>query len=317
MTYTHRYPPKYSFPDNYGELSPEDQVIAMNQFKENMREYDRYRSQLGKLHNFLLGDLAVRSDNYYTGTKRGGNPTQLFYLLSNELYWQSTRDKEVTFSKSDGLLVISVPVEILESVKKEKPAPLGLLRDALDDHCASLLSIQEVTKEQLMDPSWLENQNVQSAQLKLYLSYLKKICAFKQELQVKDKAYDEYSKIFEKETNALKKKYLEEIGLTEEEEKACFVLGSTFNTHPVYKPQLSKIGKRRSKVMDALFSEEDKNLLKTVNVMPSFVTILTMRLVNIEFLVKYSLDDYVGNDKFDSLKIKLSAEDIEKNSDDE
>lgn len=291
------------YPDNFDQLSPEEASKVI----EEMNAREAYRRQLDKVSNFLLGDLAVRENNQHTGTERGGNPSQLFHLLSHTLEWLSTKNETASVDLKDGILTINVPEKILEDVKKDRPAELGVVRDALDTHYVSLPNVQEISFKELMDPSWVESQGNLTPELKVYLSYLKKIVALRAEFGIKNSVLDNFSLICQKDKDLVKEKFLAEIGLTEEQLDGCELLDGTFNTHPAFGEEVRKISERERQLTKDLFSEADVRLLKTITIMPSYITILTMRCLSIDYIIKFCLDDYVDNEKYDKVKVKVKV----------
>lgn len=270
-------------------------------------------------------DLAVRNDNNHVGSKLGGNPSQLFWLLTHNVIIRSGSKFHFDMGKDH-------PPQVVLYCPNEK-VPFLEMRRALNEYYENQADKKEVTIEQLTNLSFLKDIQNPTTEIKLLMRSLEITGSVKTWLIMKRKVNSILSASFARETDALKKELQEELGLPEnyffrkehrdydramkdaleddsiktihsslDEDRASMhdkdhrILNTMLAEHPIYAPKFNAIKKRQEQMEQALLSQEELNKLVLLGAMPEHIFTLAVRSsIGIDVIVALDLDEKIGS----------------------
>lgn len=262
-------------------------------------------SELEDIFNKLKSELSVRETNAHVGCGMGGDPSQLFFLMSRKEVWlQYNNDTVCVIPWGDDKLTINIPHYMLQGEINVRD-----LRNCLNTLC-SHFPIEKVTFEQLTNLSWLKDCPNQTQDIKLLIKSLECVNALSLRLKSKEAALESIRGSFSFERKAIEKLFLQEMGLPvdalewkEEEDlkegmptihclnKEVDRLNKILEQHPVWGSKLEAINKRARAAERVLFSEEDENAIKLIDSLPDFVKISSYRTIGLDVIVNFNLDE--------------------------
>lgn len=259
----------------------------------------------------LLLELAVRSDNDHVGSGRGGNVSELFFLMSHTLIPR--------WSKSD--FQIRETDRGIEFCTNGK-APMSLVRESVTNFINQHPDKNSYTQEQITNPSFLRDLRPTSPDVLMLIKALEIGDEVVGWLDQKMALIKEIAKSFSKEEDAIEKQFLAEMNLpsnlfdkvekpVRDEEilsKEAYESGEyddweystvgeardCLNRHPNWGTRLKEIRKRRQEIEKLLISQEDLDKLNVMSSTPSYITLLAFRTkIGIDRLVALNIDERV------------------------
>lgn len=258
-----------------------------------------------KVYERLLLELSVREDNEHVGTGLGGNPSELFFLLSHNVKIAATAplNDKIHFGQAGA-------TEILVEIP-EKPN-MKLMRNELTKFIASHPDKQDVTREQLLNPSFLKDQTNKTLNIQLLIKALEQTKILVDWLDLKIELQDQVHATFRKEYTDIETSFLKEMNLPETyfddtEEDDDDPIDRMMRAHPVWGLKYKEAQTRQTEINDRLLSKDDLNKIEFVGTFPSFIALFAIRsLVGIERMVHLNLDERTECKFLNSINKKLN-----------
>ena len=279
--------------------------IHIKEYEENKNN----KRQLINVLNDLKEELSIRENNEHYGSRLGGNPSLLLFLITKRVEIKVGETPFVHIEKTGvNQLMISVPADSLKC-DKEKYNKYYLLdiRKALANFWSDYLSKFEVSQAQISDPNWLRNlpDDQKTTEVLLLIKALEAGIILQNSLIPKLKVYRTITKLLDKEREIIYSHFLKEIDLpdntfttkyernTPEYFEQCSI-SNILNGHPVWGEKLDAISKRGSQFEKLLLSQSDIDGVKMLDQFPRFAKTVAMRVcVGIDTIVTFELDKYM------------------------
>lgn len=262
------------------------------------------RRTLEEVYNMLLADLAIRETNNSVGSGMGGNPTQLFFLITKGIELKHINGDVADMHFSDNKFVVRIPQNLLISEKVD----LLPLRNRLNLFVNTVIlhDSEKVSFEQLTNLSFLTDQPIKNRNILLLIKAMGLTNSLQVRLNDKMPTYHAAGKLFSTEEKAIEISFLEEMGLpptsldqpdrgaTEQQRAELDQLCNLLKSHPVWGAKLEATGTRHQNVINLLISDDDKATLKLVSGFPDWIRLCALRRsIGIEQLLNFNLDDYL------------------------
>src|SRR5271154_1446226 len=146
----------------------------------------KYKHSLDEVLTTLKAELAVREDNFHCDSGFGGNPTQLFFLITRpEIVLRSNKTESSMSLDQDGILTIT----IAHSVLKAEDIETKELRVILDNLCKHSDRVRPITQAQISNVSFLRDQNIQTRDMHLLIRCLEEAQALHVRFKNKEPVY--------------------------------------------------------------------------------------------------------------------------------
>lgn len=264
----------------------------------------KYKHSLDEVLTVLKAELAVGEDNH-CDSGFGGNPTQLFFLITRpEIILRSNKSESSMSMNQSGVLTIT----IAHSILKQESIETKELRVILDNLCKHSNQVRPITQAQISNVSFLRDQNVQTRDMHLLIRCLEEAQALHARFKNKEPVYQAAGVLFATETKRVESLFLKEMNLPAnaldeleerdhdqiktQPEREHDSLWSMLDGHPIWGQKLDEIGKRHETITQSLVSEDDKTAIKFINTFPGFAKICALRTtLGIETIVIYNLDE--------------------------
>ena len=269
------------------------------QFEEEMRR------MYPPSDNFLFKlkiELATRQDNEHVGTGMGGNPAQLYYFMTHEVRTEHSPNK-MTFVTQEGNTAI---FHLAQDAKMKE------IREAFDKFWQTCPDKNNITQEQLMNPSFVRDLNSDSTEVHLLLLGLETANDLVTWLDRESEFDKQVSQFFIKEYEATEEGFLTEMKLPLDHFKKIEAkkeqlrkegkpyhhiknpMRRVLNKHPVWGKRWEGISKRQGLITENLFSQEDLDKLNKIGSLPAHIAMFVTRsVIHIDRLVKHNLDEKV------------------------
>jgi hypothetical protein len=255
----------------------------------------------------LMLELSVRSDNGHIGSGLGGNPSEFFFLVNRSVSIHHAGEK-ILFKEKNGALLILCPKDI----------KMRLLREEISKFYNQHSDKRDITFAQLADISFLKDIANSTIGVKLLIQALELSSQLKNILTDKEKILTVITEYFENESTKLKEEfskiikyneppfpeynheemsftedgYLEEIYFRDSHAVERQMFERVMSNHPTFGGRLRSLSFRKTSIMQALHSPEDRVLIETICNMPDHIATFAMRqALGIEFIVKFDLDE--------------------------
>jgi hypothetical protein len=265
---------------------------------KDWEEYEKRRVALEKaegVYERLRLELGVREDNEHVGSGLGGNPSELFFLLSHPVKLGLSKDDKSHFSRVGAIEIL---LEVPENVKMKE------LRQALSKFFSTHPDRLELTRDQFLDPTFLKEHSSKSLDLKLLTKIVAEGRSLASWLDIKLVLQKALNKVSDQEQDEISKLFLKEMELPENyfdsedddnDDKYSYQaspIRKMLNNHPTWGPKLDAIRKRYGDICFALLSREELDKLKFIGTFPSYIALFSMRsLIGIERIVSLNLDE--------------------------
>ena len=248
------------------------------------------RAHFFSMHNMfqkLLSDLSVRENNEHYGTRKGGNISLLFLLISNKIKFSYKEDKDFSFIMRDNY------IELYSSGNNDS---LSELRRAANIFWESLAQKNKIEIENISNLDWLNSKNILTLnyqqlirsmtlchELKILLNEVKPIFEL---------TYEYFSTEEDKIVSLYLKEVLNNFVPSSEQEDELIVISC--EKHPVFGMKLKDISDRKYSIRKSLISHRMKEILQTLESIPKFAVLLGLRtIIHIDDIINYDLDDYL------------------------
>jgi|SRR6185436_11949350 len=255
---------------------------------------------------YLKIDLSLRKDNLYVGSGLGGDPSQFFFLLTKKIKTKWSNDSNIHVyldEKNSDELIFELPKSSDESINTDLLSPRKALNSFWDNYTTKI----EVTFKQLIDSSFLKNQNSDSIDLYFLIKAVEIAKDIVFCLNHAEKFMSDISNFFVVEYKDIEKQYLIEVGLPLnyfekfdalelQENKIGYsyepnYVRSALQKHPIWGTKLKNIGKRESSILDQLLSEQVMQKFDLIGSFPPYVVGYVIRyVISLERIVKFDLD---------------------------
>lgn len=270
-----------------------------HQFNDEIFE-GMYFGEMNRIVEALKTDLSIRETNDNVGSGMGGNASQLYFLISNEI--TSTlinKNAKPKFFLKENNINIQMPMSWFEeennflSKRGDKDIIVNhILRDLRVELQKTFEKNSNLTVSdaQISDPQWLKDQNINTTDIILLIKSLLVGQQLVQNLDNKSQFIDELSKINDFEIEKLKKDYWKDMGFMDCK-SSTFTINSIYK-HPVWGVKLTKLDNKYRQIMALLLEGIDEESIKLINSFPMFASTLTLRnIITIERIVKFYLDE--------------------------
>jgi hypothetical protein len=225
----------------------------------------------------------------------GGNPSELFFLLSHKVKVGASSDGQVHI---DRIGADSIRFSAAEDTKMKD------IRQALTRFIDSHPDKKAVTSAQLSNPSWLRDQKNPTLEMHLLSRALEEAYALVESLDVKAKLKDQISEAFSHEYEEIEKFFLQDMRLPlsyfkdlekkDREDRFNDPMRGMLEKHPVWGVRYKASGKRQSDMENQLLSQEDFDKMNFIGSNPSYIALFAMRtIIQIERMVNMNLDEKV------------------------
>lgn len=248
----------------------------------------------------LKVELAMRRDNNYMGTKMGGNPSQFYYFMTHDAI--KKRSPNVNVSQEGNTVVFSLPPK----------AKLIDIRKAFDKFWETCPDKNEITQEQLSNPSFLKDLNSTSIEIKLLIMGLEVASDLIVWLDRESDFREQVNQFFSKEDRATEEGFLAEMKLPLDYFKQVDAkreqnrregksyrddkdpMRGVLEKHPVWGKRWNDIAERQKIIIDKLFSNEDLDKLNKIGSLPLHIVLFVVRsVINLDRAVKHNLDEKI------------------------
>jgi hypothetical protein len=246
-------------------------------------------------------ELALRKDNDLTGTGMGGNPSQLYYLMTHDVKVRYPLNiNQVNIYQKDNVVVFDLL----------KGTSLKDIRKVFNNFWETCPDKNEFTQKNLADVSFVSHLDLQSADVHLLLYGLNIANDLVKWLDREAVLITQISSFFTKEYEATEYEFLAEMQLPGDyfkkfderinklinEGKGCAHLKDpmrkVLHNHPVWGKRWDAISKRETSMMESLFSQEDLDKVNKIGSLPPHIALFVMRsIVTIDRLVKHNIDE--------------------------
>lgn len=246
--------------------------------------YDNMINTVDKLKT----DLALRENNSHIGSRLGGNVAELFFLLTNKVEIESTDGPMSIVSQSNNEIKFKFPNQNKQDIFLLRKTFTNFFNSHPNKNDYTLRDLIDLELLQSIDQSLLSNKDgLQDLIECVSLSLKLKKC-----LQIKLDV----------------KKTLLILAREEKEEiEQCFCLKTGCSKldlnkkikKTIWSEQIFKVKERYDKIISLLLSEEDINLLKTINNFPDPIKLICLRsILTLEIIINLNLDYYITELKY-------------------
>lgn len=279
---------------------------TIDDFKKMVADEKRRDLGLKTLEKLLL-ELSVRVNNDHVGTGMGGNPSEWWFLINNVLVIRSSSSGEVEWSTTKkGEIAIHID---------QKPN-MRQVRESLTAFYSNHPQKLSVTDEQLVNPSFLRDQQIRTTNAKIYLRAVETGLELVKWLDIKIELDGEISKVFSKEKNVFRAAFLKEMDFPsthfDDVEEEPDPLENMYRKHPTWGVKDAAASKRYQTMFDNLLSQEDLDKMIFIGSCPTYITMPAFRrTVQIERMVRLNLDEKAECDFLTRINSLLNDDDLD------
>lgn len=244
----------------------------------------------------LCLELACRDDNSHTPSGLGGNPTEFWFMVNHhfKLYEGDKPSFEMTGPSQITACMPGAEVSSLE------------VRKVFSAFVDSQPNKVEISKEQIVDPSFLKTLPITHVDATIFIKALEVAIDLVSWLDHKIAFKKDIGKFFKKETDVLRESFLKEVGLPldsfdekprEEHDFKDHLaysdsVATMFKNHPVWGAKKTAADLRKSAMIDNLLSKEDNDKMAYIAACPVPIVLQTIRsIISIERIVTLELDE--------------------------
>lgn len=243
----------------------------------------------------VKSELSIRSNNYYTPTKMGGNPTEFFFTLTHKIQPELVEGiANHSFVEIDSN---SIKLNISSSEKNK----LRGIRLALSDFIKSKNYNNQVSVDDIKSMEFLRNHIDKSEDIPTLINALKISNKLNKILTEKRKILNEIRLIFEKERNVIVNEYIKEMNIIHANDvidKNNNPIWCELHKHPIYSKELDETTRRHNLYIDNILSKNDYKLWSKILTFPMYITLFCTRTVLFENVVSFGLWETEDADVF-------------------
>lgn len=239
----------------------------------------------------LKVELAMRRNSDYIGTKMGGNPSQLYYLMTHDARKKRSPDLDVHVSQEGNTVFFALPpkVNFIE------------IRKAFDKFWETCPDKNEITQDQLSNPSFLRDLNSPSIEVHLLIMGLETARDLVPWLDREAEFGKQVDQFFSTEYKAVEDGFLTEMKLpldyfvkvnANKNQDVNDPVREVLEKHPVWGKRLSDITDRKKVITDKLLSQEDIGKLDKIGSLPTYIALFVARsVITLERMVIHNIDE--------------------------
>lgn len=261
--------------------------------------YER-NNQVTRKFNQLRLELGMREDNEHNTSGMGGNPSEFWFLL-NHTFKVYLSENRVSFTYDNKETVIA-------HIPWQKDFPLKEIRLAFTEFYNNHTDNFPMTKESIIDVPYLKTLEPKHMNARTYIRAVEVAKELTEWLDKKISFTKQLDSFFGEESKFVREQFLKEMNLPLtyfDKEKVDYdkidysdlnrnedPMVSLLNKHPLWGVRLSAIKERQSKMMDNLFSQEDRDRMTWLDGCPTFIALQAIRsLVQIDRIIQLNLDE--------------------------